>query len=128
MPGAPEGPSTPLGNGLSRRERVRKRSEYLAIQGRGRKLHTPNFVVFVHPSLAGKAARRLGVTVSRRVGKATVRNHIKRLVREVYRCRKPAFPDGCDVVFVAKHNASKLDHAAVEREIAELCARHFAKR
>jgi ribonuclease P protein component len=48
---------------------------------------------------------RLGVTVTRKVGRAHERNRIKRLVREVFRQERTALPPGYDMVWVAKRNA-----------------------
>jgi ribonuclease P protein component len=63
--------------------------------------------------------RRLGITVSRRVGNAVHRNRVKRLVREVFRRERALFPEGCDVVVVARSGADALDYAAARAEIAE---------
>ena len=46
-------------------------------------------------------APRVGYTVTKKVGGAVFRNRIKRLVREVFRRNKSAFPRGTDVVLVA---------------------------
>lgn len=48
---------------------------------------------------------RLGVTVTRKVGKAVKRNRIKRLVREAYRRERASLPVGIDMVWVAKRDA-----------------------
>jgi ribonuclease P protein component len=109
--------------------RVRKRSEYLAIQGKGRKLQTENFVVFVAASPSGPVGEgRVGITVSKRVGQAVVRNRVKRILREVYRRCRGQFPPGMDVVFVAKRSAAWLDYASAEQEIERLCERYFSRR
>lgn len=108
-----------------KRERVRKRGLYLAIQGRGRKSRSASFLCFTARSPAGVC--RLGVTVSKRVGGAVVRNHVKRMVREVYRQNKAAFPRATDVVFVAKQKAAALGFHEVKQEIEELCARSTAR-
>lgn len=116
--------------------RVRKRSDYLAVQGSGRKLTTPSFLVFVRsrgaeagaadPGAASLPAR-FGVTVTRKIGGATVRNRIKRLVREAVRRHKMWFPAGRDVVLVARRPAADLHYTDVERELETLWRRYFAR-
>ena len=109
--------------GLSRPERLRKRSEFTAVQGRGKKLHTERFLVFVLPRADSVAPTRLGITVSRKVGGAVTRNRIKRLVREGFRRHKSLFPTGLDVVFLAKQAAARSELSDVVREIEKLCRR-----
>ena len=45
---------------------------------------------------------RLGLSVSRRVGGAVVRNRWKRLLREAFRLSREKLPPGLDLVIVAK--------------------------
>ena len=109
--------------------RIRKRSEYLAIQGKGRKLQTENFVVFVAASPSGPVGEgRVGITVSKRVGVAVVRNYVKRILREVCRRCRGRFPAGMDIVFVAKRSSSRLGFVSAEQEIGRLCERYFSRR
>lgn len=108
---------------LTKAERIRQRAEYLHIQGRGRKLHTPNFICFGmwrQSEDAASTPARLGVTVSRRVGGAVVRNRVKRLVREAYRRQKADFPVGTELVVVARPEAAKVAYTAVVSELAEV--------
>lgn len=108
---------------LTKAERIRQRAEYLHIQGRGRKIHTPNFICFGMSRPKGDAAAtpaRLGVTVSRRVGGAVVRNRVKRLVREAYRKQKATFPAGTELVIVARPEAAKVPYSAVVAELSEV--------
>ncbi len=114
---APQGPLAPGAHGDSEREgevggrrderfrpweRLRRRSEFLEVQGRGRKVVTPRFVFLFLRQEGGR--RRLGITVSRRVGVAVRRNRTKRLVREVFRRRKGELPSG-DLVVIARRAA-----------------------
>jgi ribonuclease P protein component len=112
---------------LPRDERLRKRSGFMEVQGRGKKLHTDSFLVFVLPRKDGLAPPRLGITVSKKVGDAVLRNRVKRLVREAFRRNKALFPQGLDVVFIAKRNAVETEFDQVVREIQRLCHRHFAR-
>ncbi len=111
---------------LPRDERVRRRREFVAIQGQGKKLHTDSFLVFVLPRKQAEAPARLGITVSKKVGGAVTRNRVKRLVREAFRRQKTLFPHGVDVVFVAKRAAVDVEFEQVSREIERLCRKHFA--
>lgn len=51
------------------------------------------------------AANRVGITVSRKLGHAVVRNRIRRRLREVYRLHEEAFQPGWDIVVVARTRA-----------------------
>jgi len=78
--------------------------------------------MFMHPQRSPGRAR-LGVTVSRRVGDAVVRNRVKRLMREVFR-RNPAwFTSGRDYVLVARPLAATLDFTSMSAELERLCGR-----
>ncbi|MCB9623279.1 MAG: ribonuclease P protein component [Sandaracinus sp.] len=73
------------------------------IQSRGTKVHSRRFLWMVHPSLVGSDAPRLGIVVTKKLGCAVRRNRIKRVLREVFRRNRTLFPDGVDVVAVAKN-------------------------
>ena len=48
---------------------------------------------------------RIGVTVSKKLGKAVVRNRVRRRLREVYRLHESRFLPGWDIVVVARGRA-----------------------
>ena len=50
---------------------------------------------------------RVGITVSKRLGKANVRNRVRRRLREVYRLNEAQFQPGWDIVVVARSKAVK---------------------
>ena len=56
----------------------------------GKQFISPHFLWFGSPSPTGSL--RFGVTVSKRVGLAVVRNRVKRLLREAFRQHKALFP------------------------------------
>jgi ribonuclease P protein component len=93
--------------------RLRRRSEFLRVQGEGRRLHTPHFVVLLMPG----RPQRFGVTVGKRIGCAVKRNRIKRVARELFRREKALFPADCEVVLVARTGAERLDYGAVKAEL-----------
>jgi ribonuclease P protein component len=107
-----------------RRLRLRRRGEFLRVQTRGRKHHTRNFLVFVAPRESCEASdllpTRLGITVTRKVGNAVERNHIKRLVREVFRRNHRRLAPGLDLVWVAKRTAKDLSLEQVQGDLTQL--------
>lgn len=66
---------------------------------------------------------RVGVTVSKKLGKAVIRNRVRRRLREVYRLNESAFQSGYDIVVVARSKC-------VGAEFAKLTAAylHLAKK
>lgn len=50
-------------------------------------------------------ANRVGITVSKRLGKAHIRNRIRRRLREAYRINEDKFQPGWDIVVVARSKA-----------------------
>src|SRR6185369_5045006 len=106
--------------------RIRRRPDFLEVQGRGRRFVTPHFLVFAlkrsqtqPPACAGVLVprARFGITVSRKVGCAVTRNRIKRWVREC--CRRESSVATCwDIVVVAKPQAAAVSLDLALSELA----------
>lgn len=94
--------------------RIKKRRDFVNIRNRGRRFKTPHFYVHV---LSENGGLRLGVTVSKRIGNAPVRNRVKRLLREFFRLNFDKLPAGADVSIVARRNAGLLSLAEVTEEL-----------
>lgn len=71
---------------LPKQTRLSRRSEFLRTYESGRKYFSRFCVLFVAEN--GLMQSRLGVTATRKIGKANVRNRLKRWVREVYRTER----------------------------------------
>ncbi len=54
-------------------------------------------------------ANRVGVTVSKKLGGAVVRNRVRRRLREVYRLNESRFAAGWDIVVVARSRCITAD-------------------
>lgn len=52
---------------------------------------------------------RVGITVSKKLGKAHVRNFVRRRLREIYRLHEDKFQPGWDIVVVARTKAVNAD-------------------
>lgn len=96
--------------------RVRRRSQYLQIQRDGRRRHTAHLVL-IRQAAAGPQSR-LGVTVSKRIGNAVVRNRVKRILRELFRTRRAEMYPALDLIVIAKPGAETLTYAQAAAEFA----------
>ena len=96
--------------------RVRRRADYRRIQSGRSRVHTRHFLIVLAAAPVG--TQRLGVTVTKKVGNAVVRNRIKRVVREVFRRNRELFPDATDVVFIAKQGAGAVRYAELLADVA----------
>jgi ribonuclease P protein component len=90
---------------LPKKERIAKRRDFLRAYENGVKHFGRYSVVFVARNDLGHP--RIGVTATRKLGKANVRNRTKRWVREIYRRnRAPLGLDGHPVDFVVNIKGS----------------------
>ena len=109
--------------------RLRTRRHYRKTLSRGSRVFTRRFILYIRPRRGPQS--RLGITVSRKVGSAVVRNRIKRCVREVFRTHPKWFSEPVDLVVVAKFHQGKgresspvlrradFDYHDVEKELNE---------
>jgi len=108
------------GETYPRSERLRRRQDFLRVQREGARVHTPHYVVVVLPRPEGDEVGRLGITVTKKVAIAVGRNRVKRVVREVYRKNRDLFPEGCDIVVMAKSGAPEVGYHEALAELARV--------
>ena len=104
-------------------EKLRRRPEYLRCYEEGRRVGGPMATLFVVPN-DGSCAR-LGITASRKLGPAVVRNRLRRRCREIYRrwSRRSQLP-AVDIVVNLRHPAVRSDmgefRLGLERQLTKL--------
>jgi len=81
-------------------EKILKRKDYLAINQRGSRRYSRNFVIVRCNNEAGE--KRLGISVSKKTGSAVKRNRLKRLIREFFRLHKSRIADSQDIIIITK--------------------------
>jgi ribonuclease P protein component len=78
----------------------------------------PGFVLLVRPRGDGDPGMRLGLTVSKKVGNAVIRNRMKRRFRELARAVLPeAGHAGADHVLIGRHSGIERDFALLADEL-----------
>lgn len=63
---------------------------------------------------------RVGITVSKKLGKAHIRNRVRRRLREIYRLNEEKFQPGWDIVVVARSRAVEADFDKLTRAYLQL--------
>jgi ribonuclease P protein component len=104
---------------------MRKRSQFLLVQQKGRRFSGPKLVVYAQQRVEAMPVdcSRLGITVSKKVGNSVVRNQVKRWIRESFR-RIPRLPTvPWDWVVIAKPAAAKVGFIAIDNELRGIIRR-----
>ncbi len=100
-------------------ERLRRRAAFRAVAG-GRRLARAGFVLQALGDEAGDRPPRFGITVTRKVGNAVVRNRIRRRLREALRRTAPVHAcSGTDYVLVARPAALTLSFERLVTDLME---------
>jgi ribonuclease P protein component len=100
---------------------LRKRAEFLAAN-KGLRNARPGFVLL---TLANQGeGKRFGVTVTKKIGNAVVRNRMKRRFRELLRAALPVegLPD-TDHVLIGREGGIERDFAALRGELSAALAK-----
>jgi len=103
---------------LPKTKRLAKRREFLRVYETGHKQFSRYTVLFVAAN--GLAHSRLGITATKKLGKANVRNRLKRWTREIYRRnREPLGLDALalDIVVNVKPNAAQTSFQEFSRDL-----------
>jgi ribonuclease P protein component len=96
-----------------------KTEQYALVYNKGNSWVSNLVVMKALPN--GLTLSRYGFSVGRRVGKAVVRNRVKRLLREILRLT-PLLP-GWDIIFIARPLAASADYTNLEKSVKGLLRR-----
>jgi ribonuclease P protein component len=94
-------------NRFTKTDRILKRSDFLAVSLKGSRVYNKYFILIYIQNENKK--KRLGITVTKRVGNSVERNKIKRYCREFFRLNRCIIPENIDINIIAKKNALALD-------------------
>jgi ribonuclease P protein component len=98
---------------------IRQRKDFLAANS-ARRVATPGFVLLVRQRSDDSTAKRLGVTVTKKIGNAVVRNRMKRRFRALAReMIAPDGVDGADHILIGRAGGVERDFDMLRSELAD---------
>ena len=126
--------------GLRKHQRVKREAEFKKIMRKGKSYADQYLVMYVLKRtleidsvtclakgvapLGQSHPPRLGLSVDRRIGKAVIRNRIKRWMREVFRLHQSRLKESVEMILVARSSARGLvDYYEMEKRILNLWRR-----
>jgi ribonuclease P protein component len=95
------------------------RAQYTLVYQQGRTW--VNSLVVMKAAPNGLCLSRYGFSVTRKVGKAVLRNRLKRLLREILRAQ--SLKPGWDIVFIVRSQAAGADYRQLNRSVTGLLTR-----
>jgi ribonuclease P protein component len=125
---------------LEKKQRIKREAEFRKIMKKGKSYADRYLVMYVLEKCAeinrlasssrkvtqGAESRlpRLGLSIDRRIGKAVIRNRIKRWMREVFRLQQWRLRNKMEIILIARPSAKELvDYFEMEKRILSLWER-----
>ena len=104
---------------------ITKRADFLAAN-RGKRYATPGFVLLVHPRRDDDPAIRLGITITKKVGNAVIRNRMRRRFRSLAREMLAELGlAGADHILIGRNDGIERDFAMLrddmQRGLRKIC-------
>lgn len=97
---------------------IKLNKEFRRLYYKGGSFVSDVLVLYTLPN--GREGNRLGITVSKKIGKAVRRNSVRRKIRESYRLLEEKLPNGYDLCFVARARAVEADFHKIQSSMVYL--------
>jgi len=96
--------------------RLRNRADFSRVYRHGRSFANHQFVVYWFRKKEVEQFR-VGISVSKKVGNAVVRNRMRRLVKEIVRHHDAELIEHVDLVFIVRKGALTMPYKDMERSV-----------
>lgn len=97
---------------------MRRSADFELLRRSGQEFRHPLAILIVRAN--GEQVSRFGFLTSKRLGKATARNRIKRRLREVVRSRIDRIQPGWDILIIVRYAMIKAEYAELEDAVSQL--------
>ena len=107
-------------------ESIKKNRDFKKVYGKKQSVANRYLVLYIRRN--GMSVNRLGISISRKVGCAVVRNRIRRLIKEQMRLNEKAITEGYDLVIVVRPAATEADFHQIGFSLAGLLDKQKLKK
>ncbi|HUC93594.1 MAG TPA: ribonuclease P protein component [Paenibacillus sp.] len=101
---------------MQRKLRLRNRNDFNRIYRGGKSFANGQFVVYWSKRPQTEQFR-MGVSVSKKLGNAVVRNRMRRVMKEIVRLNAPQISEHTDFIVIARKPAVKMKTKELERSM-----------
>lgn len=103
---------------LKSENRLRKRKEFAYLYNNGSAKHTAHLTIVYLPTK--HRTLKIGFSVAKKIGKAYMRNLVKRRLRDIVRDIVPSLPDNYNMVIIAKSGIETIPYSELKAETLSL--------
>ncbi|CAM3631263.1 ribonuclease P protein component [Marinicrinis lubricantis] len=104
---------------MQKKYRLAKREHFHIVFKYGKSVVNHQFVLYYRSSRHIEHFR-LGVSVSKKIGNAVVRNRIRRKMKEIVRLHKDEVARGYDLIMIARKPVTEMDYHQMEKSILHI--------
>lgn len=110
---------------MQKENRLTRREDFNKVYRYGKSAANHQFVVYfmAQPAAVEGNGFRLGISVSKKVGNAVVRNRIRRLVKEIVRAHGDKIAPRTDMILIARKPAAEMEFAEMEKSVLHVLKR-----
>jgi ribonuclease P protein component len=103
-----------------KRYRLLDQADFILLKNAGKKIHSDCFVAQIRRNHLSNS--RLGLTISKKAGKAVTRNRLKRLIRERFRANRHSLSGFWDINIIAKKHVAQYSSEQVFASLDKIFA------
>lgn len=102
---------------MKKTEAIKLNKEFKSLYYRGGCQVSKRVVLYFRKNKNNKDINRLGLTVSKKIGNAVMRNKVRRRLKEIYRLNEDRLLSGYDIVLVARGTSADSTYEDLEKDM-----------
>lgn len=103
---------------MSKIETLKSNRDFRKTYDKGRSFANKYLVIFFVKNNLGN--NRIGIAVTKKIGKSVIRNKIRRRIMEAYRLNNGKVKQGYDIVFLSRASAKEVGYREIESALLHL--------